>query len=238
MAARRARSPGLTPRRPGAAAPTHPDASAAGAAGDLPHNGASFSLVPRPALPTRQARGHAPKTMTRSPLKGAAPLLALLSGLAGAQTPAAAPDVPARLDAATAWQACLGQPDSERLGCFDAWARGQQALITAIEEKARSVESSPTRNEAPSAQAAAVRGEVAAALATTQPERAPGVSASGSVMQSFMAEAMIWKPALSRAEVTAASCVTTARQSPPLSTAAITAPSCPCARLSRLTILR
>ena len=145
-----------------------------------PHNGASFSLVPWPALPTRQARGHAPKTMTRSPLKGAAPLLALLSGLAGAQTPAAAPDVPARLDAATAWQACLGQPDSERLGCFDAWARGQQALITAIEEKARSVESSPTRNEAPSAQAAAVRGEVAAALATTQPERAPGVSASGS----------------------------------------------------------
>lgn len=53
-----------------------------------------------------------------------------------------------------------------------------------------------------------------------------------------MAEAMIWNPALSNAEVTAASCVTTARQSPPLSTAAITAPSCPCARLRRLAILR
>ena len=45
VAAHRARSPGLTPRRPGASAPTHPDASGAGAAGDLPHNGASFSLM-------------------------------------------------------------------------------------------------------------------------------------------------------------------------------------------------
>ena len=71
-------------------------------------------------LPLRQARGHDPKTMTRSPLKGAVPLLALLCGLAGAQTPAAAPDVAARLDAATAWQTCLGQPDHERLSCFDA----------------------------------------------------------------------------------------------------------------------
>ena len=104
----------------------------------------------------------------------------LLPGLAGAQTSNAATEPGRRIEAATAWQACLGESDATRLACFDEWARAQQALLSAIEEKARSVEQSPTRNEAPSAQAAAVRGQVAEALASTQPERKDGGSVSGS----------------------------------------------------------
>ncbi|MFT3778896.1 MAG: phospholipase A [Ottowia sp.] len=93
---------------------------------------------------------------------------------------AAQPPTPARAEAAAAWQACLGKPDRARLNCFDGWAREQQDLLAAIEEKVRSAETSPTRNEAPSAQAAVVRGQVAAALATVQPERVEGGPASGS----------------------------------------------------------
>ena len=104
----------------------------------------------------------------------------LLPGLAGAQTSNAVTEPGRRNEAATAWQACLGESDATRLACFDEWARAQQALLSAIEEKARSVEQSPTRNEAPSAQAAAVRGQVAEALASTQPERKDGGSVSGS----------------------------------------------------------
>jgi phospholipase A1 len=59
-------------------------------------------------------------------------------------------------------------------------ARAQQELVQAIEDKKRSVQASPTRNVAPSAPAAAVRGQVAEALATTQPERAEGATVSGS----------------------------------------------------------
>ena len=106
-------------------------------------------------------------------------LLLALPALAAAQ-PAGTPPAPAGVEAAAAWQACLGKPDSARLTCFDDWAREQQDLLTAIEQKVRSAETSPTRNEAPSAQAAAVRGQVAAALATTQPDRVEGGPASGS----------------------------------------------------------
>jgi len=105
----------------------------------------------------------------------------LLPGLAAAQATAAPPGASHRIEAATAWQACLGQPDGERLACFDDWARQQAALLAAIEDKARAAEASPARNEAPSAQAAALRGQVAAALATTQPpEQAGGAAPSGS----------------------------------------------------------
>lgn len=102
--------------------------------------------------------------------------------LCGAQSPAApaAPPVPASLAPALAWQACLDQPDATRLACFDDWARAQQELVQAIEDKKRSVQASPTRNVAPSAPAAAVRGQVAEALATTQPERVEGATVSGS----------------------------------------------------------
>ena len=117
--------------------------------------------------------------MSRTPLKHLPSIVcALLPGIAAAQAPAAPADPGRRIENAAAWQACLGQPDGERLRCFDAWAREQHELLTAIEEKTRSAETSP--NTAPSAQAAAVRGQVAAALATTQPERVEGGPSSGS----------------------------------------------------------
>ena len=103
--------------------------------------------------------------------------------LCGAQAAATPADLPPPLEAAPAWQACLSQPDATRLACFDGWAREQQALGKAIEDKKRSVQASPAspaRNVAPSAPAAAVRGQVAEALATTQPERAEGGTVSGS----------------------------------------------------------
>lgn len=107
-------------------------------------------------------------------------LLAAMPLLAAAQADEAERRLEREVESTLAWQACMDQPDAARLVCFDDWARQQQALISAIEEKARSVESSPTRNEAPSAQAAAVRGEVAQALATTQPEPEDGGTLSGS----------------------------------------------------------
>ena len=88
-----------------------------------------------------------------------------LGGFAWAQVPAPA-GVPERAESAAAWQSCLGKPDAERLSCFDQWARGQHELLSAIEDKSRAAETSPARNVAPSAQASAVRGQVAAALAT------------------------------------------------------------------------
>ena len=106
--------------------------------------------------------------------------LALLAGTASAQTAPTQAEVAQRVGKAAAWQQCTGMANNERLACFDDWAREQQDLLTAIEQKVRSAETSPTRNEAPSAQAAAVRGQVAAALATTQPDRVEGGPASGS----------------------------------------------------------
>lgn len=103
-----------------------------------------------------------------------------LPGLAAAQTPPKAADIAPRIEAAAAWQACLGQADRERLGCFDQWAREQQSLISAIEERDRSADTSPTRHTVPSAQAAAVRGQVAAALATAQPSPTQAGAPSGS----------------------------------------------------------
>ena len=100
-----------------------------------------------------------------------------LSGFAWAQSPAPVV-VPEHAEAAAAWQSCLGKPDAERLGCFDQWARGQHELLSAIEDKSRAAETSPARNVAPSAQASAVRGQVAAALATTQPV-ADGAGSAG-----------------------------------------------------------
>ena len=142
---------------------------------------ASARTMARGALPCHRALcPPMPMPMHRSAVTTLARCLALaLPGAALAQTPAL-PDATQRLDAATAWQACLEQPDAARLACFDDWARGQRQLIEAIESKALSVETTPTRNAAPSAQAAAVRSEVAQALATVQPERADAASVSGS----------------------------------------------------------
>lgn len=113
-------------------------------------------------------------------LRVAGLLLAAWPLVAAAQADEPARPLEREVESALAWQACVAQPDAARLACFDDWARQQQALISAIEEKARSVESTPTRNEAASAQAAAVRGELAQALATAQPEAEEGGTLSGS----------------------------------------------------------
>ncbi|WP_243457554.1 phospholipase A [Ottowia testudinis] len=108
-------------------------------------------------------------------------VLALAAPVAAGAQAITAADAAKRVESAAAWQQCTTKPDGERLACFDAWAREQRELLSAIEDKARSVQASPTaRNTAPSAQAAAVRSEVAAALATTQPDAAPGTTPSGS----------------------------------------------------------
>lgn len=107
-------------------------------------------------------------------------MLAPAAVLAQASEPSSS-DIEHRVDSAAAWQQCVGRGDRERLACFDDWAREQRALISAIEEKARSVQASPvSSNTSPSAQAAAVRTEVAAALATAQPELPDGKPASAS----------------------------------------------------------
>ena len=104
-----------------------------------------------------------------------APLAAsLLAGTASAQTAPKQAEVAQRVEKAAAWQQCTGMANNERLACFDDWAREQRELVTAIEDKARSVQASPN------AQASGVRAEVAAALASTQPESAPGTTPSGS----------------------------------------------------------
>lgn len=71
-------------------------------------------------------------------------------------------------DAATqalAWQRCTALPDAARLACYDAWARQQQALLAAMEEKAQSVAESANAQPAP----LQVRDEVRRALASAQP---------------------------------------------------------------------
>lgn len=104
-----------------------------------------------------------------------APLAAsLLAGTASAQTAPTQAEVGQRVEKAAAWQQCTGMANNERLACFDDWAREQRELVSAIEERARSVQASPN------AQASGVRAEVAAALASTQPESAPGTTPSGS----------------------------------------------------------
>ncbi|MEZ5607546.1 MAG: phospholipase A [Burkholderiaceae bacterium] len=92
--------------------------------------------------------------------------------LCAAQSPTPPADPQPPLESALAWRACLGQGDTVRLACFDDWARQQQALLQAIEDKRRSVAASPANNVAPSAPAATVRDQVAEAVASTQPERA------------------------------------------------------------------
>lgn len=108
---------------------------------------------------------------------------ALAPGLALAQLPAPPTnDALPRMEGAPAWQACVGLPTSERLACFDRWALEQQALMSAIDAKSRSVESSPTHTAAPAAVATVTEAdrEQSTALATTQPEVAGSPTASGS----------------------------------------------------------
>ncbi|MFV0680368.1 phospholipase A [Ottowia sp.] len=118
-------------------------------------------------------------TVTSGPL--ALFTAALVPGLAAAQ--AAAPiaaDITPRIEQSIAWQACVDQPDSERLACFDRWAQNQQALMSAIEEKAHSVGTSPTRLSDPYADPTDTASQQSAALATTQPDVGNSHTPSGS----------------------------------------------------------
>lgn len=124
-----------------------------------------------------------PRPFGTALLRGAAaaalPALALTTAHAAGSTPA---DAAANASASTlAWQQCTSRPDAERLACFDDWARGQQTLLQAVQDKSRSVTESPNP-QAPVAGAAgsALRQEVTQALATAQPGTPPvGSDAAG-----------------------------------------------------------
>ncbi|MDR2127991.1 MAG: phospholipase A [Burkholderiaceae bacterium] len=93
------------------------------------------------------------------------------------QGAALAKDVAAALEAAAAWQNCPGKDDAaERLACFDHWAREQQALLDAVQEKNRSVAESPNSSAAD----VSMRQEVSAALAAIQPAAADDSAITGS----------------------------------------------------------
>jgi len=131
--------------------------------------------MPLPSLPSPQ-----------SPLRTGPRLLALAALLCSNGTLALAqtsggPDLTpaAAAEAALAWQLCTGRPDTERLSCFDDWARDQQALLNAVEEKARSVAESPNARPAPS-ENTALRQDVTRALAAAQPATQEGESLTAS----------------------------------------------------------
>ncbi len=77
-------------------------------------------------------------------------------------------------EATLAWQLCTSKSDADRLNCFDEWARGQQVLLQALQEKARSVAESPNPQPASPVADAGLRQEVTRALASTQPPAAEG----------------------------------------------------------------
>ena len=102
---------------------------------------------------------------------GNALALAFTSAVVLLPTAHAAPDASADISTqagatqALAWQRCTGLPDAARLECFDSWARQQQELLAAMEEKAQSVAESANAQPAP----LQVREEVQRALASKQP---------------------------------------------------------------------
>ena len=80
---------------------------------------------------------------------------------------------PQRTAAVTAWQQCKDVgTDKDRLACFDQWAAGQQVLVDQVEQ--RSAAAVGTSNPPPGAAASAIKADVTAALASTQPAVAPG----------------------------------------------------------------
>lgn len=111
----------------------------------------------------------------RLPLAALSACAALQLGAAHAatETPAVS-DVRAASEATLAWQRCTSQPDAERLACFDEWARGQQVLLQALQEKSRSVAESPNPQPASEASGTGLRQDVTRALASTQPSTAEG----------------------------------------------------------------
>lgn len=82
---------------------------------------------------------------------------------------AATAEVKETTEATLAWQRCTDKIDTERLACFDEWARGQKVLLQAVQEKARSLAESPNAQPAVVPPDAGLREEVTRALASTQP---------------------------------------------------------------------
>ncbi len=123
------------------------------------------------ALPDDAAAQQAP-TAPRATAKPSSKSAAQARRAVPAATPLA-PVTAARAEAVTAWQQCTGlATDAERLACFDGWAREQQKLVQAVQQRSADAAQSPSVGAAtvpPGAAASAIRADVAAALATTQP---------------------------------------------------------------------
>ncbi|MBY4599464.1 phospholipase A [bacterium BD-1] len=128
-----------------------------------------------------------PNTLFSQP-KAWAVVIFAASCLTGAHaansTPETPPLTPAAATAATlAWQLCTSKPDAERLNCFDDWARGQQALLQVVDEKARSVAESPNARPAAPADGTGLRQNVTRALASAQPaSEHPSPTASSGIV--------------------------------------------------------
>ncbi|WP_424458688.1 phospholipase A [Ottowia sp.] len=102
-------------------------------------------------------------------------------GTAQAATEApTANEIRAASEATLAWQRCTSQPDAQRLACFDEWARGQQVLLQALHEKARSLAESPNAQTAPEGAGTGLRQDVTRALASTQPPSTTGGTSTAS----------------------------------------------------------
>lgn len=107
------------------------------------------------------------QTISRGGARALALALAcfLLPAAHAAPDPSKDPNTSAAAAQALAWQRCTALPDAARLECYDNWARQQQALMAALEERAQSVVESANAQPAP----LQVRDEVQRALASAQP---------------------------------------------------------------------
>lgn len=82
---------------------------------------------------------------------------------------------PQRTAAVSAWQQCQAlSSDKERLGCFDQWASAQKVLVEEVQQRSVDAQASPSSTAPPGAAASALKADVTAALASTQPAVAAG----------------------------------------------------------------
>ena len=82
---------------------------------------------------------------------------------------------PQRTAAVSAWQQCQAlSSDKERLGCFDQWASTQKVLVEEVQQRSVDAQASPSSTPPPGAAASALKADVTAALASTQPAVAAG----------------------------------------------------------------
>ena len=152
-----------------------------------------MSPPPAPGLfPVNPKARTMPSKRNPSPIRLVACTTVLLAATAAqAQTAAASPQkppaarkappvvqlTPQRTAAATAWQQCQAlSSDKERLGCFDQWASAQKVLVEEVQQRSVDAQASPTSTPPPGAAASALKADVTAALASTQPAVADGAA--------------------------------------------------------------